>query len=93
MLRFRLGLIIGFLIGYVLGARAGRERYEQLRELWQQVRSSKPAQQISSEVSTAKARAWENVEERAADGLARVTSKARDRTDEPTGRPVSDPDI
>ncbi len=93
MLRFRLGLIVGFAIGYVLGTRAGHERYEQLRELWQQVRSSKPAQQIGSEVSTAKARAWESVEERAADGLARVTAKARSREPEPGHRPVSDPDL
>jgi len=29
--RFRLGLIVGLGIGYVLGARAGVERYEQIR--------------------------------------------------------------
>jgi uncharacterized protein YjbJ (UPF0337 family) len=28
------GLIIGFGAGYVLGAKAGRERYEQIHELW-----------------------------------------------------------
>lgn len=32
-MRFRLGLIVGFGAGYYLGARAGRERYEQLRQL------------------------------------------------------------
>ena len=31
MPKFRLGLIIGFGAGYYLGAKAGRERYEQLR--------------------------------------------------------------
>jgi len=30
-MRFRLGLVVGFAVGYYLGARAGRERYEQLR--------------------------------------------------------------
>ena len=34
-MRFRLGLAIGFGAGYLLGARAGRERYEQLRRLIQ----------------------------------------------------------
>jgi len=29
--RFRIGALIGFALGYYLGARAGRERYEQLR--------------------------------------------------------------
>jgi hypothetical protein len=30
-MRFRTGAIAGFAVGYYLGARAGRERYEQLR--------------------------------------------------------------
>jgi hypothetical protein len=30
-MRFRLGIVLGFGLGYYLGARAGRERYEQLR--------------------------------------------------------------
>jgi hypothetical protein len=33
-MRFRLGLLLGIGIGYVLGSRAGRERYEQIREGW-----------------------------------------------------------
>jgi len=28
------GLIIGFGVGYVLGAKAGKERYEQIRSWW-----------------------------------------------------------
>lgn len=30
-IRFRLGLVIGFCAGYYLGARAGEERYKQIR--------------------------------------------------------------
>ena len=30
-MRFRLGLVLGLGLGYYLGARAGRERYDQLR--------------------------------------------------------------
>jgi hypothetical protein len=30
-MRFRIGLVLGFGLGYYLGARAGRERYEQIR--------------------------------------------------------------
>jgi hypothetical protein len=30
--RFRMGLMVGFGAGYVLGSRAGRERYEQIRQ-------------------------------------------------------------
>ena len=32
-MKLRLGLLVGFGVGYYLGARAGRERYEQLRGL------------------------------------------------------------
>ena len=32
-MRMRIGLALGFAVGYYLGARAGRERYEQLRRL------------------------------------------------------------
>ncbi len=30
-MRFRIGLLTGVVVGYVLGARAGRERYEQIK--------------------------------------------------------------
>lgn len=33
---FKLGAIVGFGAGYVLGARAGRERYEELKASWDQ---------------------------------------------------------
>jgi hypothetical protein len=39
-MRFRLGLVIGFGAGYYLGAKAGRERYEQLRGWLGQARNS-----------------------------------------------------
>jgi hypothetical protein len=33
---FKLGVVVGFGAGYVLGARAGRERYEELKSSWDQ---------------------------------------------------------
>jgi hypothetical protein len=30
-MRFRIGMLVGATVGYVLGARAGRERYEQIK--------------------------------------------------------------
>ncbi len=32
-MKMRTGLVVGFAAGYYLGAKAGRERYEQLRRL------------------------------------------------------------
>lgn len=31
------GLVVGLAVGYVLGSRAGRERYEQIKEQWLKV--------------------------------------------------------
>lgn len=36
-MRNRLSFVVGVAVGYVLGARAGRERYEQLRKAAQQI--------------------------------------------------------
>lgn len=36
-MRYRLTFMVGVATGYVLGARAGRERYEQLRKSAQQI--------------------------------------------------------
>jgi hypothetical protein len=44
----RPGFVIGFGVGYVLGARAGRERYEQIRAAWAQFTGS-PAVQRAAE--------------------------------------------
>jgi hypothetical protein len=41
-MRFRLGLVAGFAVGYYLGAKAGRERYEQLREWAGRVGDTQP---------------------------------------------------
>lgn len=36
-MRGKAGLVIGLAVGYVLGTRAGRERYEQIKEQWLKV--------------------------------------------------------
>jgi|SRR5689334_7752853 hypothetical protein len=41
---FKTGLVVGFGAGYVLGTRAGRERYEQIRQGWQQLTASPTVQ-------------------------------------------------
>ncbi|HZA60519.1 MAG TPA: hypothetical protein VE754_02415 [Actinomycetota bacterium] len=43
---FKRGLIVGFGIGYVLGAKAGRERYEELKRGWQQFTGNSTVQSV-----------------------------------------------
>lgn len=45
-MRFRFGLIVGFGAGYVLGARAGRERYEELKASWDQFMGNPSVQSV-----------------------------------------------
>lgn len=51
-MRFKTGLMIGFSAGYYLGARAGRQRYEQINQWLDRVRSTE-----AYETATEKARA------------------------------------
>ena len=46
-MRFRLGVITGFGLGYYLGARAGRERYEQIRRAWSQAKDDPRLQSVA----------------------------------------------
>lgn len=41
-MRFRAGVVIGFGAGYYLGSKAGRERYEQIRDALARARRSRP---------------------------------------------------
>ena len=84
-MRFRLGLLTGFGIGYVLGAKAGRERFDQLRSVWGSLSGSAPAQQIGAEVRSAAHRASERIEHKAAEGVARVTELVRGGHEAPDG--------
>lgn len=44
-MRGKVGIVIGLAAGYVLGSRAGRERYEQIKEQWLKVWHLDPVQE------------------------------------------------
>lgn len=46
-MRFRSGVLVGAAIGYVLGARAGRERYEQVKRWAGQARKHPAVAQLA----------------------------------------------
>jgi hypothetical protein len=48
--RFKLGLAIGFAAGYYLGAKAGRARYEQIRQRAHQLRTSRPFEKLQAAI-------------------------------------------
>ena len=55
MTKFRIGLVFGFASGYYLGAKAGRQRYEQLRGAARALRRSRALDQAATVVGRAKA--------------------------------------
>ena len=82
-MRGRLGLFIGFGAGYVLGAKAGRERYEQLTRLYDNLLST-PA------VRGAKSKA----RDLASESVSKVTETVREKrsaSDHPSGLSVAPP--
>ena len=50
MHKYRITFLSGLAVGFVLGARAGRERYEQIKRLSRQVTDSPAAQQAAGAV-------------------------------------------
>jgi hypothetical protein len=82
-MRGRLGFLIGFGAGYVLGAKAGTERYEQLRRLYDNIQQSKSIRQAKG-----KAR------EVASGGIETAKDKVKGRSgdgDRPGGLSVAPP--
>ncbi len=60
-------------IGYVLGARAGRERYEQLRQATEKVKANPTVQSAAQRAAEAAATAAPVVKEKVAETAAKVT--------------------
>ena len=46
-MRGRLGMFVGFGAGYVLGAKAGRERYEQIKRAWEHAKDDPKLQSLA----------------------------------------------
>ena len=86
-MKFKSGLILGLGAGYVLGAKAGRERYQEIVEMWGQVTGSPKVQkvtertrEVASEQGQRTLRAVtetaQKVSEKAAPAVQQVTEKA-----------------
>jgi hypothetical protein len=46
-MKFRTGLLIGFGAGYVLGAKAGRERYDQIKKTFDSLAGNSRVQELA----------------------------------------------
>jgi hypothetical protein len=91
--RGRLGLFVGLGAGYVLGAKAGRERYEQLSRLYDNLKSSPGFRRASGKAKEAVGTGIGQAKDIATEGVSKVQDVVRDRRGEqhPTGLSVAPP--
>ena len=90
-MRGRLGVLIGFGAGYVLGAKAGTERYEQLRRLYENVISSPGFQQATGKAKEAVGTGLGQAKDLASEGVSKVKDKASGGDGHPSGLSVAPP--
>jgi uncharacterized protein YgiB involved in biofilm formation len=93
-MRGRLGLFVGLGAGYVLGTKAGRERYEQLQRLYDNVKASKGFRRAKGKAKDAVGSGLGQAKDLASEGVSKATSAVKDRrsgTDGPTGLSVAPP--
>jgi hypothetical protein len=69
----KMSMLTGFGVGYYLGARAGRERYEEINDLFRKVRGSQPVQRASDAAESL----VEHGTERMAEKAERVSGDGR----------------
>jgi hypothetical protein len=69
MHRYRITFLSGLAAGFVLGARAGRERYEQLKQLGRRVADSPAVQQAAGAVQAQATGLAKTARQRVTDGL------------------------
>jgi hypothetical protein len=89
-----MGMLIGFGAGYVLGAKAGHERYEQLRRLYENLLSSPGVRRASGKAKEAVGTGLGQAKDMASEGVSKATGAIKDRrsgTDGPTGLTVAPP--
>lgn len=78
-MRGRLGFLIGFGAGYVLGTKAGTERYEQLRRLYENLVTSPQFQQATGKAKETVGSGLGNAKEKASESVNKVQDAVKDR--------------
>jgi len=77
---YRISFLIGLAIGYVLGAQAGRERYEQLKQLARKAAESPAMQQTAGALQAQAQATARTAKDKATTSMRRGASKVARRT-------------
>ena len=71
----KMSFLIGFGAGYVLGAKAGTERYEQLKRLYENLQSSPQVRQATRKAKEAAGTGFEKAQDIAQEGVDKIKSR------------------
>jgi hypothetical protein len=74
----RLGLLIGFGAGYVLGSKAGRDRYEQLRRLYDNVQASPAFKKATGKAKDAASSGLGSARDKASESAHKVVGAVKE---------------
>ena len=78
-MRGRLGVMLGFGAGYVLGAKAGTQRYEQLRRLYDNLMTNPKVQEVTGKAKDAVGSGLDQAKDAASTGASKVTSAVKEK--------------
>ena len=78
-MRYRLVFLTGLGIGFVVGARAGRERYEQMRRLARKIADNPAVQQAAGAVQAQAAGIVKTTTGKVAERMPKLTESARSK--------------
>ena len=81
-MRYRLTFMTGVAVGYVLGARAGRERYEQLRKAARQFVQAPAVQEAARKVKVVGGSAAGKMGDKLPDSVSERVRYLRERSDD-----------
>ena len=76
-MKFRTGLVLGLGVGFVLGAKAGRERYDQMKSALDSVRGNETVKRATAVAD----RSTVKVRRAAGSGLVTASEKIKERAE------------
>ncbi len=77
-MKFRTGVAVGFGVGYVMGAKAGRERYEQIKGWFDRIAGNEQVQRLASKGKAVVDIGAERARSAISEGLGNASQKVRD---------------
>jgi hypothetical protein len=78
-MRYRFMFLAGLAVGFIIGARAGRERYEQLKTLASKAKDSPAMQQAAGAAQARAANLARAAKDQAAQRVPQLTEKAKSK--------------